>query len=720
MLDKESLKEIGITKVGDRLRIQILILLLNAEKVRTQIPIHQFSGAVKLGYSALMGISNEILKKTGERNRNSEGTGHRNTVVVITQNGKEHTVDITNCFTSSAIKRNILRQTGVSGPPIVDEWSTYYIDKESSVHLMFNIELATICNSPGREEKKRIIFCRTGEAPSSSAVRKSNRILALSNSHKRSNRDSTDSMMVRNIMGQRPPSQLISTNLGQYFPDIGPSELKKVMRNSYRMSIYGSKIMRRQSMQSIGSGISLGTALPGSRNSIYSNYSGIGDMHSMRLNQTVGDVLLSNNNAIDEDELPIEEESESESGGETDTSNTDTETEDNDDEGKANVATIVSGDQKSFIQLLDDDDDSDEFLDSFDNLSLEWSIPGDKPKDEKKKEVTTETVAPTTKDKPKKPMERPRSDNGIANILAYEMMNGPSVWHKGSKIGQGSYGSVYLGLDGLTGELMAVKEVDLPTSSEDSRNRMVDALKREMGLLRELHHENIVRYLGSTSDSKKMYIFLEYIPGGSVSSMLRTYGPFEEPLVRNFLTQVLIGVRYLHSNNIIHRDIKGANILIDINGTVKIGDFGISKKIAVKNEKLQDNSKLSKQQKRASFQGSVYWMAPEVVKQTASTEKSDIWSVGCLAIEMFTAEHPYADYSQMQAIFRIGGLNLPDYPANCSGIARSFLNLTFETDYRKRVNASTLLKHPFLKPLFNLRRKAHEQHEQQQIAMASR
>mgnify|MGYP002477128135 FL=1 len=98
------------------------------------------------------------------------------------------------------------------------------------------------------------------------------------------------------------------------------------------------------------------------------------------------------------------------------------------------------------------------------------------------------------------------------------------------------------------------------------------------------------------------------MPGGSVSSMLNSYGPFEESLIINFTRQILIGVVYLHRKNIIHRDIKGANILIDIKGCVKITDFGISKKL----------SPLNKQQnKRASLQGSVYWMAPEVVKQAA-------------------------------------------------------------------------------------------------------
>ncbi|GME88184.1 unnamed protein product [Ambrosiozyma monospora] len=257
---------------------------------------------------------------------------------------------------------------------------------------------------------------------------------------------------------------------------------------------------------------------------------------------------------------------------------------------------------------------------------------------------------------------------------------------------------------------MAVKQVDLPKSStENSKISMIDALKLEMSLLKELNHENIVRYLGSSSDAQRLYIFLEYIPGGSVSSMLNTYGPFEEPLVRNFITQVLIGLRYLHGEGIIHRDIKGANILIDINGTVKISDFGISKKIPdeVKDDSspntpkslTEEQAATSTKKKRASLQGSVYWMAPEVVKQIAYTDRADIWSVGCLIVEMYSGKHPYPGFSQMQAIFRIGTLTLPDIPNNATDTAKEFLALTFETDYTKRASAVELLKHPFITPL---------------------
>ena len=155
-------------------------------------------------------------------------------------------------------------------------------------------------------------------------------------------------------------------------------------------------------------------------------------------------------------------------------------------------------------------------------------------------------------------------------------------WIRGALIGAGSFGSVYLGMNAMNGLLMAVKQVELPTGSgpnEQRKKSMLDALEREIDLLRELQHENIVQYLDSSSDDKHLNIFLEYVPGGSVTALLRNYGAFEEALCNNFVRQILQGLQYLHSKDIIHRDIKGANILVDNKGGIKISDFGISKKV---------------------------------------------------------------------------------------------------------------------------------------------
>jgi hypothetical protein len=156
-----------------------------------------------------------------------------------------------------------------------------------------------------------------------------------------------------------------------------------------------------------------------------------------------------------------------------------------------------------------------------------------------------------------------------------------SRWVKGALIGAGAFGQVYLGMDAESGLLMAVKQVELPrdsTPNADRKKAMLTALEHEIALLQELRHPHIVQYLHSAIDEEYLNIFLEYVPGGSVTALLHNYGAFEETLVKTFLRQILRGLEYLHAKDIIHRDIKGANILVDNKGTVKISDFGISKK----------------------------------------------------------------------------------------------------------------------------------------------
>jgi mitogen-activated protein kinase kinase kinase len=239
---------------------------------------------------------------------------------------------------------------------------------------------------------------------------------------------------------------------------------------------------------------------------------------------------------------------------------------------------------------------------------------------------------------------------------------------------------------------MAVKQVELPTGSAPNQERkksMLSALELEIELLKDLQHENIVQYLYSSLDDEYLNIFLEYVPGGSVTALLRNYGAFEEPLVKNFVRQILQGLDYLHERNIIHRDIKGANILVDNKGGIKISDFGISKKV-------EDGMGAGNRMHRPSLQGSVFWMAPEVVKQSGHTRKADIWSVGCLVVEMLTGEHPWATLTQMQAIFKIGSSAKPAIPSDISTDAQDFLQRTFELDQEARPSAAELLQHAWI------------------------
>ncbi|KAL8389929.1 hypothetical protein RB595_009191 [Gaeumannomyces hyphopodioides] len=292
------------------------------------------------------------------------------------------------------------------------------------------------------------------------------------------------------------------------------------------------------------------------------------------------------------------------------------------------------------------------------------------------------------------------ADEDLQSFLSGESWD-DSKWMKGALIGQGSFGSVYLALHAITGELLAVKQVEAPSPGANSQNdarkkSMIEALKREISLLRDLRHPNIVQYLGCGSSAESLNIFLEYVPGGSVQSMLNSYGALPEPLVRSFVRQILNGLSYLHNRDIIHRDIKGANILVDNKGAIKISDFGISKKVEATN--ILNGANNAKN--RPSLQGSVFWMAPEVVKQTSYTRKADIWSLGCLVVEMMTGSHPFPDCTQLQAIFKIGGgKTTPTVPDDASTEAKSFLAQTFEMDHNKRPSADELILSPFLTPI---------------------
>ncbi|KAJ2550690.1 ATP binding [Coemansia sp. RSA 1933] len=266
------------------------------------------------------------------------------------------------------------------------------------------------------------------------------------------------------------------------------------------------------------------------------------------------------------------------------------------------------------------------------------------------------------------------------------------VWIKGAPIASGSFGSVYFGMNTRTGAIMAVKEVELPTPGSVSNNRnqrMVDALKHELDLLKGLDHKNVVKYLGTDVDDTNLYIFLEYVSGGSVSSALASFGMFPESLVRTYTAQILEGLVYLHEQGIIHRDIKGGNVLIDQDGSVKISDFGISKRV-------DEAVAAGKKARRASLQGSVFWMAPEVVKDTHYTFKGDVWSLGCLVIEMMTGTHPFPDLDQLQALYSIGQRGRPKTPDGISSDGIDFLDQTLQVDVDQRPTATDLMAHIFV------------------------
>ena len=234
---------------------------------------------------------------------------------------------------------------------------------------------------------------------------------------------------------------------------------------------------------------------------------------------------------------------------------------------------------------------------------------------------------------------------------------------RGNLIGKGTYGRVYIGINANTGDFLAVKQVEVSQKAahhdKTKMKEMVAALNVEIDTMKDLEHPNIVQYLGCEHKEFSISIFLEYISGGSVGSCLRKHGKFEESVVASLTRQVLDGLAYLHTEGILHRDLKADNILLDTDGTCKISDFGISKKT----DDIYGNDVTN------SMQGSVFWMAPEVIRSQGHgySAKVDIWSLGCVVLEMFAGRRPWSKEEAVGAIFKLGSLNeAPPIPDDVS------------------------------------------------------
>ncbi|KAL5567963.1 hypothetical protein UlMin_024538 [Ulmus minor] len=260
-----------------------------------------------------------------------------------------------------------------------------------------------------------------------------------------------------------------------------------------------------------------------------------------------------------------------------------------------------------------------------------------------------------------------------------------SGWKKGKLLGRGTFGHVYIAFNSAMGEMCAMKEVTL--FSDDAKSKeSAKQLNQEITLLSRLRHPNIVQYYGSDSVDDKLYIYLEYVSGGSIYKLLQEYGPLGDVAIRNYTQQILSGLAYLHAKNTIHRDIKGANILVEPHGRVKLADFGMAKHMTGQSCPL-------------SFKGSPYWMAPEVIKNPGSASLPlDIWSLGCTVLEMATTKPPWSQYEGVAAMFKIGNSKeLPIIPDHLSQDGKDFVRECLQRNPDKRPTAAQLLEHPFVK-----------------------
>jgi len=268
-----------------------------------------------------------------------------------------------------------------------------------------------------------------------------------------------------------------------------------------------------------------------------------------------------------------------------------------------------------------------------------------------------------------------------------EVKGAQFTWEKGKLLGRGALGFVFKATILQTGQAIAAKEIFIDSNSKSDKDYRA-SLENEIAIMRSLTHPRIVTYLGHDYIEDRLYIYLDYMPGGSLSQVLKENGPLDESLIAEYVRQLLDGLHYLHTRDpqILHRDIKGGNILVGSDCCVKLADFGCSKRA------------METMMTHTMMRGSIPWMAPEVIVHSRYGRAADVWSFGCLVIEAATARVPWGRFeNQVAALLKIGMTKeLPPLPEGVSEACHNFIELCVQRDATLRPCAGELLKHRFV------------------------